>query len=245
MPKLRLWIRRLVVVASSFLAALALALAVLLMITPSVGGAQSIARAQARAHRAPFPGPPVPYRFAAALIATEDHRFYGEPGIDPIAIGRVVLAGLSRSGDQGGATLYQQLAKQLYTPGRGGLGIEAEQVALAIKLKFGYSAAEILRIYSAVEYFGHDYYGLAQASCGYFGLPPSAMSWPQAALLAGLVQAPSAYDPLVHPDLARARQLHVVARLVATGVLTSAKSRQVLAAPVSQLVRNAGRGCRA
>ena len=85
-------------------------------------------------------------KFATALEATEDHRFAGEPGIDPIAVGRVILGRLTGRGDQGGATLYQQLAKVLYTQGRSGLAVEAEQVALAVKLKFSYSGAEILRL---------------------------------------------------------------------------------------------------
>ena len=231
--------------AAAILVVLVLALAVLMIVTPSVGDAEVIARSQAVAHGAPFPGPPVPARFAAALIATEDHRFYGEPGIDPIAVGRVVLGWMTGGGDQGGATLYQQLAKQLYTPGQGGPAVEAEQAALAIKLKFGYSAAEILRMYSAVEYFGHGFYGLAQASCGYFGQTPAGLTWAQGALLAGLVQAPTAYDPLVHPHLARARQEHVVARLVATGRLSAAQAAGVLARPISRLVQDAGRNCRA
>lgn len=229
----------------SLVAVLAVGLAALLAVTPSVSDAEAIARAQASAQGVPFPGPPVPYRFAAALIATEDHRFYSEPAIDPFALGRVLLGGLSSSGDQGGSTLYLQLAKQLYTQGRSGPTVAAEQVGLAIKLKYSYAAADILRMYSAVEYFGHGYYGLAAASCGYFGRPPAALSWPQAALLAGLVQAPSDYDPLAHPDLARARQQHVVARLAAIGALTSAQASQVLAVPVSQLIRDAGRNCRA
>lgn len=239
------WLRRFVITMTSLVAAGVVAVVVLLLVTPSVGDAESIARAQAMAHQAPYPGPAVPYRFAAALVATEDQRFYNEPGVDPIAISRVLLGWLSsHGGDQGGATLYLQLAKQLYTPGRGGLAIEAEQMGLGLKLKVSYGAAGVLRMYAAVEYFGHGYYGLAQASCGYFGRQPAALSWPQAAMLAGLVQAPSAYDPLAHPDLARARQSHVVARLVATGVLTAAQARQVLAVPVSQLIGNAARSCR-
>ena len=72
-------------------------------------------------------------------------------------------------------------------------------MALAVKLKYGYSSPEILRLYADVAYFGHGFYGLADASCGYFGVPPDRLSWPQAALLAGLVQAPSADDPIDHP----------------------------------------------
>jgi membrane peptidoglycan carboxypeptidase len=215
----------------------------LLLVTPSVGNARALARGQDRLHHVRYPGPPVPARFATALEATEDHRFTGEPGIDPIAVGRVILGRLTGRGDQGGATLYQQLAKVLYTQGRSGLAVEAEQVALAVKLKFSYSGAEILRLYAGVVYFGHGFYGLAAASCGYFGTLADRLSWPQAALLAGLVQGPSADDPLLHPLRARAREQHVIGRLTATGALRRAQAAAALAQPVSRLVAHAGRGC--
>jgi membrane peptidoglycan carboxypeptidase len=242
----RRWRRRLraVVISVALLAVLGAAVfGGLLLVTPSVGNARALARAQDRAHHAVYPGPPVPARFAAALVATEDHRFAREPGIDPIAIGRVILARLAGRGDQGGATLYQQLAKVLYTQGRSGLSVEAEQVALAVKLKFSYSGAEILRLYAGVVYFGHGFYGLAAASCGYFGTTAGRLSWPQAALLAGLVQGPSADDPLRFPLRARAREQHVIGRLTATGALTSAQAAAALAQPVSGLIAHAGRGC--
>lgn len=222
----------------------AAAAALILTITPSVDSAWSIARKQATAHNAPFPGPPVSQRFSAALIATEDHRFGSEPGVDPIAIGRVLFAGITGGGDQGGATLYQQLAKVLYTPNQGGVPTEIKQIALAIKLKYTYTDPQILRMYAAVVYFGHGFYGLQAASCGYFGRQPNHLSWPQAAVLAGLVQAPSAYDPLVFPRLTRSREQHVVARLVATKTLTKAQAARALAISISSLTANAG-GCRA
>jgi penicillin-binding protein 1A len=216
----------------------------LLLITPSVGNAEALARALDRAHHAAFPGPPVPARFAAAIEATEDHRFGAEPGIDPIAIARVVAGRLTGRTDQGGATIYQQLAKLLYTSGRSGVAIELEQVALAVKLFMTYSSQQILRMYSDVAYFGHSYYGLAAASCGYFGIRPPALSWPQAALLAGLVQAPSADDPLQHPLIARQREEHVLGRLVSTGTLTPTQANAALAQPLTRLVADAGAGNR-
>jgi len=215
----------------------------LLLSTPSVGNAPGLVRAQNAAHHAVYPGPQAPYRFAAALEATEDHRFTGEPGVDPIAIGRVVLARLAGRGDQGGATLYQQLAKVLYTQGSSGLAVEAKQVALAVKLKFSYTPQEILRMYASVVYFGHGYYGLARASCGYFGTTAAGLSWPQAAMMAGLVLGPSADDPLVYPARARAREEHVLGRLVATGALTQAQVTAALRIPVPALVAAAGRNC--
>jgi Transglycosylase len=214
----------------------------LLLVTPSAGDAQALVQAQDQAHHVAYPGPPVAPRFAAALVATEDHRFYSEPGIDVFAIGRYGVSYLTGRGDQGGATLYQQLAKQLYTSGRSGASVEAEQVALAVKLYQKYSRQQILQMYADVVYFGNGYYGLVNASCGYFGVQPARMSWPQAAMLAGLVQAPSADDPVTHPGNARAREVHVIGRLSATGKLTAAQASAALAVPVSALLTQAG-GC--
>jgi membrane peptidoglycan carboxypeptidase len=217
----------------------------LMAITPSVGNARQIAREQDADHHVAYPGPSVPVRFSTALEATEDHRFNSEPGIDFIAVARAGLGQVDGDGDQGGATLYQQLAKMLYTPNRSGITVEAEQVALAVKLKFSYTGAEILRLYSDVAYFGNGYYGLEAASCGYFDRSPARMSWAQAALLAGLVQGPSADDPVTSPARARAREVHVIGRLVTTGALTPAQGRQALRLPVRDLLARGRTGCRA
>jgi membrane peptidoglycan carboxypeptidase len=214
----------------------------LLLISPSAGQAQAIVRARDRAYGVGYPGPPVPARFAAALVATEDHRFYSEPGIDPFALGRVFLGYLSGHGSQqGGATITQQLAKMLYTPGHSGLATEVEQVVMAVKLNFGYSKAQILQMYADVAYFGQNYYSLGAASCGYFGVMPARLTWAQAATLAGLVQAPSAYDPVTHPALARAREEHVLSRLVATGALSRAHANAALAQPLRLVARQLAR----
>ena len=234
-------LRRVLLVLFALIALLVVATSVLLLATPSVGNAWSLARAEARAHHERFPGPPVPARFAAALIATEDHRFASEPGFDPLARGRVLMSAVTGK-DQGGSTLYQQLAKLLYARHKSRLTIEVYELALGIKLKFSYPREQILRMYADVAYFGHGYYGIEQASCGYFGRPPAALTWPQSAVLAGLVQAPSAYDPLVHADLARSREGHVVSRLVATGVLSQRHGAAVLAVPMDRLLEHAG-GC--
>jgi hypothetical protein len=235
--------RRFALACLTLLLACTLTFGLLLLITPSTSNAPDVARAFDQAHGAPYPGVVVPYRFATALEATEDHRFASEPGIDPLGVGRVVYGYVSGRGDSGGATLYQQLAKMLYTPGRTGLAADSEQVALAVKLKYGYSGAEILRLYADVAYFGHGFYGLENASCGYFGVPPAEMSWPQAALLAGLVQAPSTDDPIDHPAAGLAREQHVIGRLVTVGAVSHAEASAYLAVPISSLLGHAG-GCR-
>jgi penicillin-binding protein 1A len=232
--------RRFALACLTLLLACALAFGLLLVITPATSNAPQLARAIDQRHGAPYPGVAVPYRFAASLEATEDHRFASEPGIDPFAVARVFYSYLSGRGDQGGATLYQQLAKMLYTPGRTGVAAETEQVALAVKLKYGYSGAEILRLYADVAYFGHGFYGLEAASCGYFGARPDQLSWPQAALLAGLVQAPTTDDPIDHPAAGLAREQHVIGRLVVVGALSQAQARAYLAVPLGSLLSHAG-----
>jgi penicillin-binding protein 1A len=220
----------------------AIASAGLLLALPGVGDARAVAEGLARAHDAAYPGPALPPRVAASLVATEDHRFYSEPGIDPVAVGRLILGRLDGSPDQGGSTLYQQLARMLYLPGRSGTLAKAEQVLLGIKLGLSYPKAQILQMYADVAYFGHGYYGLAAASCGYFARPPAELSWGQAAMLAGLVQAPTAYDPLAHFANARARQAHVLIRLIATGKLTPRQAGQAYRLPL-HLAQGHSTGC--
>jgi penicillin-binding protein 1A len=131
-------------------------------------------------------------------------------------------------GNDGGATIEQQLAKMLYAPGTG-LRAELEQVGVAFRLDATYSKAHILAMYLDAAYFGDGAYGCTAAAEHYFGVPPAKLSWGQATLLAGLVQAPSEYDPHGHLALARNRQRHVLARLVATGAMTPAEAQRVYA----------------
>jgi membrane peptidoglycan carboxypeptidase len=100
-------------------------------------------------------------------------------------------------------------------------------------------------MYAEVAYYGHGFYGLEAASCGYFGRPPSALTWSQAAMLAGAVNAPSLDDPITHPATARAREEHVFARLVAVGNLTRAQADASLSEPLGLDPASAGSGtCR-
>jgi membrane peptidoglycan carboxypeptidase len=238
--RLAIVVRKVLLGCVAFILACVLGFGILLLVTPSVGNARQLAAAIDRAHGAPYPGVAAPARFAAALEATEDHRFASEPGVDPVAVARILYGTLARRGDQGGATLYQQLAKMLYTPGQSGFTAKAEQVALAVKLKYSYSEAEILRLYADVAYFGHGFYGLQNASCGYFGVQPGQLSWPQAALLAGLVQGPSEDDPIAHPAAGLAREEHVLGRLVAVGKISQASAGAYLKVPLSHLLADAG-----
>jgi len=235
--RLALRISKVLLVAA---AAVAAAVGLLFVFTPSAGQASQIVREQAAGHHIAYPGPPVPSQFAKALIATEDHRFYTNPGVDPLALGRVLAAKIGGKQDQGGSTIAQQLAKMLYTPGSSGFATELEQVTLAMKLNMTYTKTQILQMYSEVAYYGHGYYGLEQSSCGYFGHPPQDLTLVQAAMLAGAVNAPTYDDPLVYPARARARLVHVLARMEAVGYLTKAQQQQALNQPLDL---PATRGC--
>lgn len=112
---------------------------------------------------------------------------------------------------------------------------------LGIKLDLNYSKAQILQMYADVAYFGHGYYGLAAASCGYFAERPDRLSWGQAAMLAGLVQASSADDPLIHFANARARQAHVLVRLIDTRTLTWQQASRAYQQPLHLTPGGTGR----
>jgi membrane peptidoglycan carboxypeptidase len=229
----RVWLRRLLIGGLGALAALVVAVVLLFALTPSVADAQARVREFAARDGATHLNAPVPRLFAESIVASEDARFYAEPGIDPIGIVRAGWTTLTHSGtDAGGSTLSQQLVKMLYTGGHSGLADDIEQVALAVKLNLHYSKTQILQMYAATVYFGHGFYGLHDAACGYFGVPPSGLTLTQASVLAGLVQAPSAYDPLRHPALARSRQQYVLDRLLATGKISPAQARAAATAPL-------------
>jgi len=240
----RSWRRRLaltiVKVVLVVIAVFAAAVALLYVFTPSAGQATSLAAAQARERHIAYPGPPAPKYFAEALVATEDHRFYSDPGVDPIALLRVMDSWVTGHTDGGGSTIDQQLAKNLYTSGQSSFPQIVEQVMLAVKLNRAYSRAEILRLYAEVAYYGHGYYGLEAASCGYFGRPAAKLTLVQAAMLAGAVNAPTYDDPLAHPAQARTRLVHVIGRMAAVGYLTSAQQAAALKAPLDL---SAVRGC--
>jgi penicillin-binding protein 1A len=227
-------------VALAMVLVLGVGIAILLGATPSAGQAQALVRQQAQEHGISYPGAVVPTYFAQALVATEDHRFYSDPGVDPLAIARVVVYKAVGKEDQGGSTIAQQLAKMLYSGTRTGFKTVLEQVTLAVKLNMTYTKAQILQMYSEVAYYGHGYYGLEQASCGYFGHPAADLTLVQAAMLAGAVNAPTYDDPLVYPAQARARLVHVLGRMQAVGYLSAPAEKQALSEPLGL---SATRGC--
>ncbi len=218
--------RRLVVAAVVLVALAGVIFGGLWVLTPSVGDAEARASAFAQSHQSNDFNQPVPAKYATALIATEDSRFYSHHGIDSLGVARAGL-GIFGAQDTGGSTLDQQLAKNLYSNGQRSTTDIIEQVVLGAKLDAAYSKAQILEMYAQVAYFGHGFYGLHDAACGYFNTPPQNLSWSQASLLAGLPQAPSNYDPLANPQTAGERQQHVLDRLAAVGALTHTQADQL------------------
>src|SRR5579875_1797725 len=225
--KRRRWPRRVLLIGGSCLLLLVITAGVIFAITPSVGNAEARVAALAAKHGAVDNGAPVPALFAKSIVASEDARFYSDDGVDPIGLARAAWTTVTGGGDGGGSTISQQLAKLLYTNGQSSAADVVEQVALAIKLNLQYSKAQILEMYADTVYFGLD-----AASCGYFGVRPGQLSLSQASLLAGLVQAPSAHDPLEHLRLARVRQRYVLDRLVATGQVSQRTASAAYRAPL-------------
>ncbi len=222
------WLRRGLSTVGSMVLAAVLGVTTLAVLTPSGGDAEAQIQALAAAHGTVDTAGAVPPLFARALVASEDARFYSHHGIDPQGALRAASTALRaastalRGGvDQGGSTLDQQLAKQFYTSGHGPIADKVTQVAVAVKLDASYSKEQILEMYAAAVYFGAGFYGLHAASCGYFAVLPSQLTQGQAAMLVGLLPAPSNYNPITHLTLARRRQQHVLDRLVAVGALTA------------------------
>ena len=235
----RRWLRRLALSVVALLVLVTVAGVIAWNVTPGVGDAPARTAAILRTHGGISDDGNPPQRVAQALIATEDSRFYSHHGLDPQSVARG-LATFVTTGSLGGATLEAQLAKLLYSGGRSGVRETAQEAVLAFKLDFAFSKRQILAMYLDAAYFGHGAYGIVAAARTYFGRSPSALSWSQASLLAGLVNAPTAYDPTAHLHLARERQRHVLDRMVATHVLTGSQADAVFAEPLAPAVPFSG-----
>lgn len=169
-----------------------------------------------------------------ALVATEDERFYLHHGIDVVGVIRALPYDLTHfSFAQGASTITEQVAKVLYLGGNDhSPWRKLEDAAVAWKLEDRYTKAQILSAYLNSAYFGENAYGIDAASERYFGIPPERLNAAQASLLAGLIQAPSLYDPYRAPSLARARQEEVLRSLVRNGFLDVGQATRTLARPL-------------
>ena len=160
-----------------------------------------------------------------AVIAVEDHRFFLHPGIDPIGLGRAVFTNLRTDRTQGGSTITQQLARTLFlsnakTPAR-----KAKEAALAVMLEIFLSKQEILELYLNRIFLGGGIYGVETMSQKMLRKPASQLTVAEAALIAGVIRAPSTYSPWHHPDAARQRSFVVLQRMREEEKITKEQER--------------------
>ena len=156
-----------------------------------------------------------------ATIAIEDRRFYTHGGVDPQGIARAVLADVrAREVVQGGSTITQQLVRNLYISNERTVQRKLKEACLAIKLNDAWSKQRILASYLNQVYYGNLAYGIEAAAQTYFSKPASELTLREAALLAGLTQAPSAYNPFVEPGKALARRNAVLRAMRDQGSIT-------------------------
>ncbi len=161
----------------------------------------------------------------AALIAIEDRRFYDHWGVDPRGIARALFRNAQAGGvTQGGSTLTQQLAKTSFLSADRSLKRKLQEVIIAFWLEARLSKAEILQRYLSSVYFGDGAYGIRSAARVYFNTDPERLTLGEAAMLAGLVQAPSRLAPSRHLEDARARARLVLAAMAETGAITPARA---------------------
>ena len=171
----------------------------------------------------------LPQFYIDATISVEDHRFADHCGIDLIAIGRAAWTDIrAMSFVEGGITITQQLVKNLLFTQDKKIERKAAEVFAALEMESKYSKEEIFELYANTAYFGSGYYGIYQASIGYFGKEPSALTDYECALLAGIPNAPSVYSPMVNSELAQQRQQYVIRQMVKYGYISESEGEIIL-----------------
>lgn len=162
----------------------------------------------------------IPESMQQAVVAVEDRKFYNHWGFDMEGIFRASLVNLQYGQvKEGASTITQQLVKNLFLSQEQTMGRKAEEFVLAMDMELNYSKDEILELYLNTIYFGSGYYGIKEASEGYFGKEPAMLALPEAAMLAGIPNAPSLYSPYVDFMLAKKRQFIVLDAMTAAGYL--------------------------
>ncbi|WP_442903180.1 PBP1A family penicillin-binding protein [Gilliamella sp. Choc5-1] len=183
--------------------------------------------------RTPLKYDEIPPIVVNAVIATEDSRFYEHFGIDPIGIARAMYIGLKQKGfSQGGSTITQQVAKNFFLTPEKSIARKAKEVILAIRMEKELSKEEIMALYLNMINFGSRAYGVAAASYTFFGKTPDQLTIDEAALLAGLPNAPSAYNPIAHPDRALIRRNWVLGRMLDQSYITQAQYNEAIKKPL-------------
>ena len=175
----------------------------------------------------------VPPLLAMAVVATEDERFYSHHGIDTIGLGRAFLYDATHYClCQGGSTITEQLVKDLYLNGSNEGYNKIVDIVMALKVERVIGKERIMADYLSEITTGANRYGVSAAACTYFHQPLANLTIGQYALLAGVTQAPSLYDPTVDPDLAAVRRSSVLAAMVADNMITTEQEATANAEPV-------------
>lgn len=190
-------------------------------ITFLAAGGETIA-AYGDVHGRAVPLAELPPALPRAVMAVEDRRFYDHFGLDPLGIARAMLANLRAGGVvQGGSTLTQQLAKNLFLTHERSLARKLRELLLALWLEHAFSKDQILTLYLNRVYLGAGTYGVEAAAQRYFGRSARDLTLYQSAMIAGLLKAPSRYNPLRDPEAARARTAVVLRAMVDAGYITA------------------------
>lgn len=162
----------------------------------------------------------MPETYLEGVLAAEDKRFYKHPGVDVLSIGRAVVNDI-RAGAlvEGGSTITQQLAKNIYFSQEKRFSRKIAEVFMAVEIEKHFSKDEILEMYLNSIYFGNGYNGAQEASWGYFGKDIAELTQEECIMLAGIPNAPSVYNPVDNPTLALQRQQQVRTQMVKAGYL--------------------------
>ena len=174
----------------------------------------------------------IPPVMTNAVLAIEDARFFEHNGVDYIGMVRAALANLGQAKSQGASTITMQVARNVYLSAEKSYMRKIYEVLLTFKLEHMFTKEQILEIYMNQIFLGQRAYGFAAASQVYFGKPLKDVSVAEAAMLAGLPKAPSAYNPISNPRRARSRQLHIIDRMVENGFITEAQAEAARREPL-------------
>jgi penicillin-binding protein 1A len=184
-------------------------------------------------NRVEVPLDQIPLVMQHAVIAIEDERFYEHPGIDVRALVRAARRNADAGQvEQGGSTITQQLIKQTLLDSGRTLSRKLQEASLAFELERRYSKDKILTIYLNTIYFGNGAYGVEAAAETYFGKPVRLLTAGEAATIAGLIQAPSAFDPLRNPEGALSRRNIVLKKMAELAYLGAADHDAAVASPL-------------
>ncbi len=186
-----------------------------------------------RENRSPVPLKRIPRNLINATLSTEDRNFYRHWGVDLWGVARAAVTDVMHmKRTQGGSTITQQLARNLFLTHERSFSRKLKEAALAIELERNYSKDQILEMYFNQIYFGDGAYGVEAAAKTFFGRPLAELTLPQCALLAGLPANPSVYNPRRRPDSVRARRAKVLRNMLATGAITKVEFDAALQAPL-------------